>query len=137
MKKIAGSGSGSISQRHGSADPDPHQNTGNYARLYLDHKTSAWEITIAGPPRCLEDGIAGHDPGSLAQLCSAGRKGNVNGAGVAAGDAHLDGAAPGVDLLVNAHLEPGLAIENPPKKPTPKTPQNPPKKPLKMFFWGF
>jgi hypothetical protein len=26
MTKIAGSGSGSISQRHGSADPDPHQN---------------------------------------------------------------------------------------------------------------
>jgi hypothetical protein len=26
MKKIAGSGSGSISQRHGSADPDPPQN---------------------------------------------------------------------------------------------------------------
>jgi hypothetical protein len=24
--KIAGSGSGSISQRHGSTDPDPHQN---------------------------------------------------------------------------------------------------------------
>ncbi len=24
--KIEGSGSGSISQRHGSADPDPHQN---------------------------------------------------------------------------------------------------------------
>jgi hypothetical protein len=26
MTKIAGSGSRSISQRHGSADPDPHQN---------------------------------------------------------------------------------------------------------------
>jgi hypothetical protein len=26
MTKIGGSGSGSISQRHGSADPDPHQN---------------------------------------------------------------------------------------------------------------
>jgi hypothetical protein len=26
MTKIAGFGSGSISQRHGSADPDPHQN---------------------------------------------------------------------------------------------------------------
>jgi hypothetical protein len=26
MTKIAGSGSGSISQRHGSADTDPHQN---------------------------------------------------------------------------------------------------------------
>jgi hypothetical protein len=26
MTKIAGSGSGSISQRHGSADPDPPQN---------------------------------------------------------------------------------------------------------------
>ena len=26
MMKIAGSESGSISQRHGSADPDPHQN---------------------------------------------------------------------------------------------------------------
>ncbi len=26
MTKIAGSGSGSISQRHGSEDPDPHQN---------------------------------------------------------------------------------------------------------------
>jgi hypothetical protein len=26
MTKILGSGSGSISQRHGSADPDPHQN---------------------------------------------------------------------------------------------------------------
>jgi hypothetical protein len=26
MSKIAGSGSGSISQRHGSADPDPHKN---------------------------------------------------------------------------------------------------------------
>ncbi len=26
MTKIAGSGSGSISQRHGSADPDPLQN---------------------------------------------------------------------------------------------------------------
>ncbi len=26
MMKIAGSGSGSISQRHGSTDPDPHQN---------------------------------------------------------------------------------------------------------------
>jgi hypothetical protein len=26
MTKISGSGSGSISQRHGSADPDPHQN---------------------------------------------------------------------------------------------------------------
>jgi hypothetical protein len=26
MQKIAGSGSGSVSQRHGSADPDPDQN---------------------------------------------------------------------------------------------------------------
>ncbi len=26
LRKIAGSGSGSISQRHGSSDPDPHQN---------------------------------------------------------------------------------------------------------------
>jgi hypothetical protein len=26
MSKIAGSESGSISQRHGSADPDPHKN---------------------------------------------------------------------------------------------------------------
>jgi hypothetical protein len=26
MTKIGGSGSGSIIQRHGSADPDPHQN---------------------------------------------------------------------------------------------------------------
>jgi hypothetical protein len=26
MTKIAGSGSGSISQRHGSEEPDPHQN---------------------------------------------------------------------------------------------------------------
>jgi hypothetical protein len=26
MAKIAGSGSGSIRQRHGSVDPDPHQN---------------------------------------------------------------------------------------------------------------
>jgi hypothetical protein len=26
MTKVAGSGSGSISQRHGSADPDPYQN---------------------------------------------------------------------------------------------------------------
>ena len=26
MREIAGSGSGSISQRHKSADPDPHQN---------------------------------------------------------------------------------------------------------------
>jgi len=26
MMKIEGSASGSISQRHGSADPDPHQN---------------------------------------------------------------------------------------------------------------
>jgi hypothetical protein len=26
MTKIAGSGSGSISEKHGSEDPDPHQN---------------------------------------------------------------------------------------------------------------
>jgi hypothetical protein len=29
MTKIAESGSGSISQRHGPADPDPHQNVMN------------------------------------------------------------------------------------------------------------
>ncbi len=62
-------------------------------------------------PPCLEDGIAGHNPGSLAQLCGAGRKGDVNGAGVAAGDAHLDGAAPGVDLLVNSHLEQLIVLQ--------------------------
>jgi hypothetical protein len=33
MTKIAGSGSGSISQRHGSADPDPHQNVMDPLRL--------------------------------------------------------------------------------------------------------
>ncbi len=79
---------------------------------------------------CLEDGIAGHNPGSLAQLCSAGRKGDVNRAGVTAGDAHLYGAAPRVDLLVNSHLEPGLAIKNPPKKTHLK-------KPTKNVFFGF
>jgi hypothetical protein len=79
--------------------------TGKYVRLYLDRQTSKCEITIAGPPRCLKDGIARHNPGSLAQLCGAGRKGDINGAGVAAGDANLDGAAPGVDLLVNSHLK--------------------------------
>jgi hypothetical protein len=33
MTKIAGSGSGSISQRPGSADPDPHQNVLNQLRM--------------------------------------------------------------------------------------------------------
>jgi hypothetical protein len=84
---------------------------------------------MAGPP-CLEDGISGHNPGSLAQLCGAGRKGDINRAGIAAGDAHLYGAAPGVDLLVNAHLEPGLAIKNPPKNTHLK-------KTTKNVFFGF
>jgi hypothetical protein len=121
-------------------DPQHRYGTGKYryVRLYLDHKTSAYglratiniykhlrEITIAGSPRCLEDGIAGHNPGSLAELCGAGRKGDINRAGIAAGDAHLDGAAPRVDLLVNAHLAPGLAIKNP-KKPN-----------KNVFFGGF
>jgi hypothetical protein len=35
------------------------------------------------------------------------------------------------------HLAPGLALKNPPKKPTQKTPKNPPKNPLKMGFLGF
>jgi len=105
--------------------------TGKYVRLYLDRQTSKCEITIAGPPRCLEDGIAGHDPGSLAQLCGAGREGDINGTRVAAGDAHLYGAAPRVDLLVNAHLEPGLAIKNPPKKTHLKKPTK------NVFLWGF
>ncbi len=98
------------------------------------------EITIAGTP-CLEDGIAGHDPGSLAELCGAGRKGDIDRAGVAAGDAHLYGAAPGVDLLVNAHLEPGLAIKIPPKKTQKKHLKKPKKthlkKPTKNVFFGF
>jgi hypothetical protein len=34
MTKIAGSGSGSISQRHGSADPDQHQNAMNPEHCY-------------------------------------------------------------------------------------------------------
>jgi hypothetical protein len=35
MTKIAGSGSGSISQRHGYADPDPHQNVMDPGTLIL------------------------------------------------------------------------------------------------------
>jgi hypothetical protein len=37
MKKITGSESGSISQRHGSADPDHHQNV-----MDLEH----WQIHL-------------------------------------------------------------------------------------------
>jgi hypothetical protein len=33
MMKIEGSGSGSISQRHGSADPDPHKNAHGSATM--------------------------------------------------------------------------------------------------------
>jgi hypothetical protein len=38
MTKIAGSGSGSISQRHGSADPDPHQNLMDPEHCLSDYK---------------------------------------------------------------------------------------------------
>ncbi len=39
MMKTEGSGSGSISQRHGSADPDPHQNVMDpqHCREHSDH----------------------------------------------------------------------------------------------------
>jgi hypothetical protein len=60
MKKIAGSGSGSISQRHGSADPDPHQNVmdpqhwnGGYGcwlvrAAYVNDRTADVAATVAG-----------------------------------------------------------------------------------------
>jgi hypothetical protein len=35
--KIEGSGSGSISQRHGSADPDPHQNVIDPQHCFVGH----------------------------------------------------------------------------------------------------
>ncbi len=35
MTKTAGSGSGSISQKHGSADPDPYQNVMDPQHWYL------------------------------------------------------------------------------------------------------
>jgi hypothetical protein len=41
MMKIEGSGSRSISQRHGSADPDPHQNV-------MDPQH--WLLNLPGPP---------------------------------------------------------------------------------------
>jgi hypothetical protein len=37
MMKIAGSGSGFINQRHGSADPDPHQNVMDPEHCYIAH----------------------------------------------------------------------------------------------------
>jgi hypothetical protein len=43
MTKIAGSGSGFISQRHGSADPDPHQNVMDPQRCLKD-----MDITLMG-----------------------------------------------------------------------------------------
>jgi hypothetical protein len=39
MMKIEGSGSGSICQRHGSADPDPHQNV-----MDLEHWTQPFKV---------------------------------------------------------------------------------------------
>jgi hypothetical protein len=52
--KIEGSASGSISQRHGSADPDPHQNV-----MYPQHWGSG---SVFGPPRS----------GSISQMYGSG-----------------------------------------------------------------
>ncbi len=55
--KIEGSGSGSrsISQRHGSADPDPHQNV-------MDPEHCMGPESEGGQPRLLPEGCQGKRP---------------------------------------------------------------------------
>jgi hypothetical protein len=52
MTKIAGSGSGSISPRHGSADPDPdpHQNVMDPQQWYGDLLPHRWNAAKKPPP---------------------------------------------------------------------------------------
>jgi hypothetical protein len=47
MTKIAGSGSGSISQRHGYPDPDPHQNVMDPEHCVQGMKTFGIDLKVA------------------------------------------------------------------------------------------
>jgi hypothetical protein len=54
MMKIAGSGSGSISQRHGSADPDPHHPQHWFpgpAKTFRPNKVKFKHALLSGPPK--------------------------------------------------------------------------------------
>jgi hypothetical protein len=61
MTKIAGSGSESIGQRHGSADPDPdldpHQNVMDPQHWYGDLLPHRWNTAKKPPPPFLPPGI--------------------------------------------------------------------------------
>jgi hypothetical protein len=60
MTKIAGSGSGSISQGHGSADPDPHQNVmdpENCLSLKKLYDSLSLKFLIAGQQTYLVAGL--------------------------------------------------------------------------------
>jgi hypothetical protein len=73
MMKIEGSGSGSasgsISQRHGSADPDPHQNVmdpehcylGHWESMYLQDKTRAYHEMSQGEHVHILQALQGHN----------------------------------------------------------------------------
>ena len=62
-------------------------------------------VVLVDAAAVAQDGVAGHDPGAVAQLGGRGGEGRLQRVRVAGRDAHLDGAAPGVDFLVDAHLE--------------------------------
>ena len=63
-------------------------------------------VVLVDAAAVAEDGVAGHDPRAVAQLGGGGGEGRrrLQRVGVARRHAHLDGAAPRVDLLVDAHL---------------------------------
>ena len=56
MKKIAGSGSEPISQRHGSADPDPRQNVMDPQHWYYGEKKIN-DIDVANVVRIPDDNL--------------------------------------------------------------------------------